>query len=314
MTSLCPKCYQEIPASVVVGVSAIMNKTCPVCGDFESMVEPDGKFYTDMMNAPNKSIYNGLLVDITDDCNLNCDVCLHGGDKGNYSIESIVKHCEQNKKLQPFFLSGGEPTIHPQFIEIFKAISSIGGTGVITNGIKFTDVDYLSDFCQLVKSDILPIALSVHPEIDVLDTICNNLRTLNKKLSAVFWVITDLSQIETVVETFKRNADVIDHIRIKAATNIWNTSCVKKPIFVSDMLHKLEGMGNVEIDLTKGNKPSVINVVFEGLKLMLVSWYNVNNIDLEDINCPPYYMSKDGVVRDFVKACLINEGIDKGLL
>jgi hypothetical protein len=55
-------------------------------------------------------------------------------------------------------------------------------------------------------------------------------------------------------------------------------------------------------------------VVFEGLKLMLVSWYNIYNVDLEDINCAPFYTAKDGKTRDFVYSCLVNEGIDKGVL
>jgi hypothetical protein len=45
---------------------------------------------------------------------------------------------------------------------------------------------------------------------------------------------------------------------------------------------------------------------------MLVSWYDINNVDLLDISCPPYYRSKDGGIYNLVTAELINEGIKKG--
>jgi uncharacterized radical SAM superfamily Fe-S cluster-containing enzyme len=307
-TSLCPVCYEVIPAVIAAVDCVVMTKNCPKHGTFSAIVEPDSKFYQYINSLENNSIYDGLLVDITDHCNLQCAVCLHDNNKvGHLTVNEIVGHCRDNADKGPFFLSGGEPTTHPGLLQIITEIQQFGGVGVITNGVKLSDTHYLAELAELFTGDVLPIAFSVHPEADVKQQVIDNFRAIGKKLSSLFWVVTSLDEIPDVMKFYRENSDVICQVRIKAATNVWKTQTVNNKLFVSDILAMLSRMGNVVIDTQQGNKSTAINCIIDELPLMLVSWYDKFNIDLQDIDCPPYYLSKDGIIRDFLSASILNE-------
>lgn len=40
-----------------------------------------------------------------------------------------------------------------------------------------------------------------------------------------------------------------------------------------------------------------------------MTWYNVDNVDLNDIDCPPFYKSIEGEIGNFAASCLRNEGL-----
>lgn len=306
-TSLCPECYEIIPATIGIGAAVVMTKICPEHGLFTSVVEPDPAFYQYIDSLPDSSIYDGLLVDITGECNLSCAVCLHGDKGGHLDPAEVVTYCRGHADLGPFFLSGGEPTKHPELFGIIEQLKQFGGVGIITNGVRLTDLEYLQQLAAVLGGETLPIAFSVHPEAKIKEAVIENFRHLGKKLSAVFWVITSLEEIAEVMEFYRASSDVICQIRIKAATNVWATQHVRGKIFVSDILAKLSELGMVEINEQMGNKSTAVNCTVDGLPIMAVSWYDKFNIDLEDINCPPYYRGKDGVVRDFLSASILNE-------
>jgi organic radical activating enzyme len=305
--SLCPQCFEEIPATIGIDETVVMSKICPEHGIFTSLVETDPHFYRYINLLPNGSIYDGLLVDITGKCNLSCAVCLHADKSGHLAASTIVEYCRSNADLGPFFLSGGEPTTHPELFAIIEQLKHWGGVGVITNGIKLTNAGYLQELCNAFGGDVVPVALSIHPEAQIGQRVVDNFRAIGKKLSAVFWVITSMEEIHTAMEFYQSNSDVICQLRIKAATNVWGTQHVADKIFVSDILAELHKIGTVQIDTSKGNKTTAVNCLINDLPVMAVSWYDKHNIDLCDIDCPPYYKGKDGVIRDFLSASILNE-------
>jgi L-amino acid N-acyltransferase YncA len=77
------------------------------------------------------------------------------------------------------------------------------------------------------------------------------------------------------------------------------------------MIHYLGSID--EIQFHDNQKASYAQVLFRGLDIRLISWYDVNNVDLWDIDCAPYYKAQDGTVNNFVTSSLINEGMDNGL-
>ena len=306
-TSLCPQCFETIPATIGIGAAVVMTKICAEHGLFTSVVETDPDFYRLVNSLPNSSIYDGLLVDITGECNLSCAVCLHADQGGHLAVSAVVDYCRDHADLAPFFLSGGEPTKHPELFRIIGELKQYGGVGIITNGVRLTHMNYLRQLAAVLGGETLPVAFSIHPEAEIKEVVISNFRQLGKKLSAVFWVITSLEEIAEVMEFYRANSDVICQVRIKAATNVWGTQHVDNKIFVSDILTELRRLGTVKIDTEKGNKSTAVNCTVDGLPIMAVSWYDKYNIDLEDINCAPYYRGKDGVVRDFLSASILNE-------
>jgi hypothetical protein len=79
-------------------------------------------------------------------------------------------------------------------------------------------------------------------------------------------------------------------------------------------LEKIGGKRSWTLLPDRHNKSVILNVVWGGMAMMLVSWHDTNNIDLNDVNCAPYYRARNGAVLNFVTASLVNEGIAKGYL
>lgn len=94
-----------------------------------------------------------LLLDITENCNLNCPTCFAGSGTGvnRYArIDHITRALEtaierEGGRIDVLMLSGGEPTVHPEVIEIIEAATARNVTRVVlnTNGIRIAKDDKL---------------------------------------------------------------------------------------------------------------------------------------------------------------------------
>ena len=89
------------------------------------------------------------MVDLTNRCNMNCPICFANANQQGYiyepDLEAICKmldalRAEEPIKCTAVQFSGGEPTIHPQFLEIIKAAKErkFSQVMVATNGIEFS--------------------------------------------------------------------------------------------------------------------------------------------------------------------------------
>ena len=87
-----------------------------------------------------------LLMDVTEHCNLNCPTCFaaSGTNVGRYArLPHILRTLDasierEGGKIDVLMLSGGEPTVHPEIVEIIKAAVERKVTRVLlnTNGIR----------------------------------------------------------------------------------------------------------------------------------------------------------------------------------
>lgn len=317
--SLCPSCYREITARIVVDSNgAMMHKKCPEHGNFASLVERDPLFYLYAAGLKAKTIYGGHLVDITRTCQLRCDPCYFRLEKhdpaGMFTVESIVNECAVNIHRAPFILTGGEPTLHPQLLQVIKEVSQVGPVELLSNGIKLADPEFFNDVMPLITdaSGVSHLNLSIHPETAKWAEVVALAKKEQVRIESVMIVVSSRNEFVNALELCKTMAGVVQTFRIKAASNLWNASLKTERIFVSDMLQWLEEeQYNVVYVAAEHNKPCFFNVLANGMHLMLVSWYDVSNVDLIEIDCPPTYRARNGQVANFVTAALINEGIDK---
>ncbi|HLD62023.1 hypothetical protein A3C24_04075 [Candidatus Roizmanbacteria bacterium RIFCSPHIGHO2_02_FULL_37_24] len=104
-------------------------------------------------------------------CNQDCLFCLdkeaqNGTVLSMEEIESDLKK-GYNANAERVILSGGEPTIHPQFIKIIKLAKKIGyeHIQVITNGLKLSDQKF---FDSAVKAGLDEITVSIHGHTSAL--------------------------------------------------------------------------------------------------------------------------------------------------
>ncbi|MDR2205682.1 MAG: radical SAM protein [Flavobacteriaceae bacterium] len=170
--SLCEKCLRKTDAKIVFKKEKVyMQKRCPEHGKSEVLIADDIPYYKEIRNYNKASEmplkFNtktdfgcpydcGLctdheqhscltIVEITDRCNLACPTC-YANSAPNFGrhrtleeiekmLDTIVKNEGEPDVVQ---ISGGEPTVHPQFFEILDIAKSkpIRHLMLNTNGIR----------------------------------------------------------------------------------------------------------------------------------------------------------------------------------
>jgi uncharacterized radical SAM superfamily Fe-S cluster-containing enzyme len=92
-----------------------------------------------------------LLLDVTEHCNLNCPTCFAGSGTtvGRYArLPHILRTLDasierEGGKIDVLMLSGGEPTVHPEIVDIIRAAVDRKVTRVLlnTNGVRIARDD-----------------------------------------------------------------------------------------------------------------------------------------------------------------------------
>jgi tetraether lipid synthase len=169
--SLCPECLTLLPAKIIVKRGRVyFRKTCPTHGVREDFVCSDVRQYDQMEFSlpgkvpaqfgvePDKGCpYDcGLcteheqhtclgLVEITSSCNLNCPMCYASSGPGGKHLtfdeckRAIDRLVEVEGRAEVLQLSGGEPTIHPEFLRVldYGCRQAIDIVMINTNGLRF---------------------------------------------------------------------------------------------------------------------------------------------------------------------------------
>ncbi len=174
--SLCPECLAVIDAQINdVDGMVYMDKYCPVHGFCQELISRDTEFYklilerdlsfgrgvTNPLKGKQAACPNGcgvcsehlsppmmVNIDLTNRCNLNCPVCFANASATGKVIELDIEQVRtmldaacSTDKVKPvcFQYTGGEPTIHPDFLEALRAAKEHNFTQiqVATNGITF---------------------------------------------------------------------------------------------------------------------------------------------------------------------------------
>lgn len=180
-TSLCPECSRVIDAVLVEkGGDVWMNKTCPEHGPMSFFVFRDAKLFQEVekwtfgdergfSNPPvtdaeicptdcgmcNLHVSHTALgmIDLTNRCNLKCPICYANANVSGMVVEpgyeEVVRMLQKLRDLRPvpcqfIQFAGGEPTLHPKFLDIIRKTREMGFTHIQcpTNGIRFADPDF----------------------------------------------------------------------------------------------------------------------------------------------------------------------------
>ncbi|KAA9327558.1 radical SAM protein [Hymenobacter busanensis] len=170
--SLCPHCLRRIEAKIVFEDNAVyMLKRCPEHGRQKVRIASDVEYYKSIRNyvkpseVPrrfNTATHYGCpydcglcadheqhscltVVEITDRCNLTCPTCYaessptHGRHRTLEEVEAMIDVLVANEgEPDVVQISGGEPTLHPQFWEILDMCKRkpIKHLMVNTNGVR----------------------------------------------------------------------------------------------------------------------------------------------------------------------------------
>jgi uncharacterized radical SAM superfamily Fe-S cluster-containing enzyme len=198
-TSLCETCWELVPAKIIGQEGKVfLQKRCAEHGVMKTLIEEDADYWLDIrrwLKPGDRPLYNasktergcpwdcGLcpdheqhsclaLIEINDACNLSCPVCFadsavgKGGHKSLAEVEAMldaVVRAEGEPDLVQ--LSGGEPTIHPEFWEIVAAARArpIRHIMVNTNGVRIAQEE---GFAEKLKA--VGIGFEVYLQFDSL--------------------------------------------------------------------------------------------------------------------------------------------------
>jgi hypothetical protein len=176
--SLCPECRRVINAKIFEREGKVMiGKNCPDHGYFEDIYWSD----VDMFLKAEKFAWDGIgldnpqleaknecpndcglctthlthtalgIVDLTNRCNLRCPICFANSNAAGYlyepSFEQITDMMKLLRENEPvpcpaIQFSGGEPTIHPDFLKIVRKAKELGFSQiqVATNGLTLPQI------------------------------------------------------------------------------------------------------------------------------------------------------------------------------
>lgn len=173
--SICPECRRVIDAHIILRNNKVyMRKRCPEHGHFEALVYGDATAYTSAakFNKPGTiplefttSITHGCphdcglcpdhqqhaclgIIEVNSACNMDCPLCFANAGAGYNltleEVEGILDHLvatEGNPEVVQF--SGGEPSIHPQILDMMRAAKArnIRYFMLNTNGKRIADDD-----------------------------------------------------------------------------------------------------------------------------------------------------------------------------
>ena len=233
--SLCPHCLKRIEAKIVFEDEKVyMLKTCKEHGFFKVLIATDVEYYksTRNYNKPsetplkfNNKVHYGCpydcglctdheqhscltLIEVTDRCNLSCPTC-YAMSSPHYGRHRTLAEIEQMLDIivasegEPDVvqLSGGEPTIHPQFFEILDMAKRkpIKHLMVNTNGIRIAQDEgfaerlatYMPDFELYLQFDSFkPEVLTAMRGKDLTDIRRKALNKLNALNLSTTLVVT----------------------------------------------------------------------------------------------------------------------------
>jgi uncharacterized radical SAM superfamily Fe-S cluster-containing enzyme len=190
---LCPACKKPVDGVRIIRDGKVyLRKQCPSHGQSEGLISGDAEWFlksltyikegsiplkhsTEVKNGcpddcglcPDHEQHSCLpIIEITNHCNLECPICIVQN-RHNYNmtkeefgriLDGLV---EKEGALETINLSGGEPTLHPQFFEFLdmaRAKTEISRVSISTNGLRCA-TDY--EFCEELAKRKVYISLQL---------------------------------------------------------------------------------------------------------------------------------------------------------
>jgi len=279
--SLCPFCLQRTDAKIIEKNGKIfVLKYCPEHGEQEEILEEDAEYYksrmlytkpgtvskTQTVRKRNCPFDCGLcpeheqhtcigLIEVTNACNLGCPTCYAKSGTGDFlPLEKIDEMLDffldsEFGSAEILQISGGEPTIHPNILEIIQRAreKKIKYVMLNTNGIRIAeDEDFVRELSQFVGDFEIYLQLDGFEEKTHRHLRGRNMQEIKMK------AIEHLKKYNipvTLVSTIERGIN--DHEIGKIVEFGINTSCVRginfQPVAFFGRLGKVDTKNRITI-------------------------------------------------------------------
>ena len=200
---MCPKCRQLVDGTRMIRDGKVyLRKMCPRDGRTEALISGDADWflrsfaYTKPSSVPlkhSKPVSKGCpedcglcadheqhtclpIIEITNYCNLECPICIVQN-RNNYHMSqkeftaTIDGLIEKEGTVDTLNLSGGEPTIHPEFMKLLDLAQrpEIARVSISTNGLLCaSDLDFCRELARRGVYVNLQLDAMSNPELRIL--------------------------------------------------------------------------------------------------------------------------------------------------
>ena len=271
--SVCPLCYQEgkirkIPATIVEEKGKVwITKKCDKHGPFKDIYFGDASLYkrwmkykvtgssspdvkTRILDEPvlydehkSQTVLTNLLV--TNRCNLRCSYCFMNAGISGRVYEPTLKQINtlllQAKKARPMGskaiqITGGEPTIREDLLEIIKNAKDAGFSHIQlnTNGIKLAES---IEYCKQIKDARVNtvymsfdgVSKETNPWLEQCKKAIENLREVNLKIVLVPVLIggKNIHEAGKIVKFALDNMDIIRGVNFQPISFCGRATSIK---------------------------------------------------------------------------------------
>jgi uncharacterized radical SAM superfamily Fe-S cluster-containing enzyme len=178
---MCRSCRKIVPARVFFRSEKVYQESlCPDCGGSPALIASDKNWYLEnvLRSMPDRSMLRGAhpprrgcpfdcgpcawhaspcqlpVISVTNACNLGCPICFTynrkdplyymSADAMQKTVDWII---ESSERVDLINITGGEPTLHPQIVDILKCCkrAEIGRVTMNSNGLKLAEDEALCE-------------------------------------------------------------------------------------------------------------------------------------------------------------------------
>lgn len=306
--SLCNHCYRHIPGEVYEHDGKIwIKKVCLEHGEIIGLVEEDLDFYHNLNYHPVNS-FNQILFETTDRCQLACPHCYHLPDNKTQDrpIQEILSQLDRFPRQMNPMLAGAEATLRPDFIELCQEINSMkfNRFEVLTNGLRFADRKFAS---SARNAGLTEICLGLnHPGYQGEKVHAKQLAALkyileyDYDIGYVGYTLKSFDELPFILnEITQINNPKIHHYRIRCGAFIGRSSDQHRS-YLSNLVKHIKTIA--DITTCPGWDDNIYHIMVEinGIKVRLIQWPDVTNIDMEELATGPWSQFYDGPITNFV--------------
>ena len=252
--SVCPACFEEIESEIVCRDGKVyIEKECEEHGEFNALHLWDD---IDLFNVQDslfsniKTGPNGVIIHLTDRCNMGCPFCFTKGNSSLHDLEDNpsldviidkIKRFERSFSFSTIFLFGGEPTLRSDLPQIINTIVQMGyETCLFTNGIRLCDREYVNTLEEsglgYVVLQVDSLDREVNKKIRGKDVLQKKLRALDniKKTSItvdLFSVVLgskNEEELSDILEFCRSNSETINNIYLSSISYVGKASEVEE--------------------------------------------------------------------------------------
>ena len=286
-----------------------MKKCCPEHGELDSVVEVDPEFYYGLEHKKDFTSFNQVIFEVTDRCQLNCPHCYHLPDNKvtDRPLDLIIDQVKTfPSECMPMF-AGAEATLRKDFIEMCSRVNDLGFKefSLLTNGIKFADREFAQ---QSFDAGLKQLCFGLNHYSYQGETIhakqlvgLNNLLDIGYEIGYLGYTIESLDDVPEILEEIQRiHNPKISHYRIRCGSFI-GRSLDQHRSYLSNLVKKVRSiLGDAVQFGVYDDNPYHVMMEWGDIRLRLIQWPDVTNIDLEELRTGPWCNFYEGPITNFV--------------